>query len=59
MSELVYKDILKDIEWFRYRHHIVDVLQDCFSMYATTISNRCDFKNYTKREEEYFKLINK
>ena len=48
MSELVYKDILKDIEWFRYRHHIVDVLQDCFSMYATTISNRCDFKNYFK-----------
>ena len=59
MSELVYKDILKDIEWFRYRHHIVDVLQDCFSMYATTISNRCDFKNYFKREEEYLKLINK
>ena len=59
MSELVYKDILKDIECFRYRHHIVDVLQDCFSMYATTISNRCDIKNYFKREEEYLKLIKK
>ena len=59
MSDLVYKDILKDIEWFRYRHHIVDVLQDCFSMYATTISNQCDFKNFARREEEYLKLINK
>lgn len=59
MNEIVYKDILKDIEWFRYRHHIVDVLQDCFSMYATTISNQCDFKNFARREEEYLKLINK
>ena len=39
VEDILYKDIAKDIEWFRYRHHIVDVLQDCFSMYAIAISN--------------------
>ncbi len=59
VKNLIYKDIMKEIEWFRYRHHIFDVLQDCFSMYATAISNQFDFANYRAREDNYLQLIKK
>ena len=57
MQEL--KEILKDIEFFRYKYHITEFLQDCFSMFAIAISNRFDIANYKEREEEYLKTINK
>ena len=55
----IIKEIIKDLEFFRYKHHLVNVLQDCFEMYAIALSNQVDAYRNKEREEEYLRVVGK
>lgn len=59
IKEQIVKDIVKDLEFFKYKHHLVNVLQDCFELYAISLSNNFDAYKHEEREKEYLRVIGK
>ena len=42
MKDKLLNEIIKDYEFFRYKHNMIDVLKDSFCLMANTISNQVD-----------------
>ena len=59
MKDTLLNEIIKDYEFFRYKHNMIDVLRDSFCLIANTISNQVDLVHYDQRENEYLEIIKK
>ena len=58
MKDNLLNEIIKDYEFFRYKHNMIDVLKDSFCIMANTISNQVDMLHFDTREKEYLQVIN-
>lgn len=53
------QEMLKLVDKFSSRHHIHEILSDCFECWAICISNLVDRTQYEKREKRYLDIVKK